>query len=145
MGTGELGWTDKAAETCEKDLYISSNLPDIIYLPGPVLGFCCSHQRPSHQERTHGLPSAGLVSLRCSLSLQPAAICPCRFAAQDLKPSPEGRRPEPGRGLGSTRQGPGCRKIRGVLSYKKQPSDEASCPESSARGERSPPSRLVGL
>ena len=77
---------------------------------------------------------SGLTSLGCSLPLQPATICPCRIAAHDLKPSPEGRRPEPGRSLGSSRRGSGCMGNRRVLSNKKQPPDEAARTEARTRG-----------
>lgn len=128
-----MSWTDRQGETCEKDLCTCSSLPDLIFLQGPVLDYAF-HIRDPCTRTSSGPAFSGLTSLGCSLPLQPATICPCRIAAHDLKPSPEGRRPEPGRSLGSSRRGPGCMGNRRVLSYKKQPPDEAARPEARARG-----------
>lgn len=98
-----MSWTDRRGETCAKDLCTCSNLPDLILLPGPALGLLSTSETPTPGASPEPAFS-GLTSLGCSLPLRPATICPCRFAAHELEPSPEGRRPGPGRGLGSSRR-----------------------------------------
>lgn len=96
-----MSWTDKQGKTCEKDLCTHSNLPDLIFLLGLVLGLCCPHQRPPYKEQAQDLPF-GQTDLP---GVQPAPPTCNHLSLQVCSPGSEAKsRREEAR----TREGPGA-------------------------------------